>query len=125
MIMDKKIKLKAVGIVHHDLLEKFEEFLKDFNQKNEILVFCDFSEFDIPGGYIFRSIVDGNGNMLYVGEFILKKITQQFARPFDSIPHGWKTISLFQFNEGSIPEVIYQLPYAVDWYQSNNFLYFK
>ena len=45
-------------------------------------------------------------------------VTQQFAKPFDSIPHGWKTICLIHFPEG-VPEIIDDLPVVQGWYQSN------
>jgi len=123
--MEKKIELKVVGLVHHKLFQKLEDVLGNYNKKNAIPVFCDFAMFDIPSGYVFNLIVDKKGKIVYTGTFFLNKITQQFAKPFDSIPHGWKTICLFQFTEEDVPEVIYQLPYTEDWYQSDNFIYFK
>lgn len=46
-------------------------------------------------------------------------VTQQFAAPFDEIPHGWKTICLVEFSEG-IPAVITSLPTVNGWYENKN-----
>ncbi|MCK6472320.1 MAG: hypothetical protein L6R28_11290 [Planctomycetes bacterium] len=43
--------------------------------------------------------------------------TQQFGKPLDLIPDGWKTICIVHFMEG-IPELIKQLPVVDDWYQN-------
>jgi hypothetical protein len=44
-------------------------------------------------------------------------ITQQYAKPFDEVPHGWKTICLVKFEEG-IPDIITSLPVVNGWYEN-------
>ena len=63
--------------------------------------------------------------ILYNGEFRLEIISQQFLKPMEYIPQGWKTICLFHFIEGEVPPIIYKLSLIEEWYQSNDFLYFS
>lgn len=44
-------------------------------------------------------------------------VTQQYAKPFGEVPHGWKTICLMEFPEG-IPDVIASLPMVNGWYEN-------
>jgi hypothetical protein len=45
-------------------------------------------------------------------------VTQQFAKPFQEIPHGWKTVCMIQF-VGGIPETIRKLPEVDSWFQND------
>jgi hypothetical protein len=49
---------------------------------------------------------------------IIHAVTQQFAKPFDEIPHGWKTICLIDF-PGGPPRLIEQLRTADSWFETN------
>ncbi|MCC5475541.1 hypothetical protein [Streptomyces barringtoniae] len=42
-------------------------------------------------------------------------VTQQFGKPFDGIPRGWKTLALLRF-EPEVPALISDLPTASGWY---------
>jgi hypothetical protein len=45
---------------------------------------------------------------------VIQAVTQQFSRRFDSVPHGWKTITLFDFPRGC-PQSIARLPILDAW----------
>ncbi len=42
-------------------------------------------------------------------------VTQQFSKPFDRVPHGWKTICEIEFPDG-IPAMIRDLPELDGWH---------
>jgi hypothetical protein len=44
-------------------------------------------------------------------------VTQQFGKPFEGVPHGWKTICLLDFPEGE-PAVVADLPTVDAWGES-------
>lgn len=48
---------------------------------------------------------------------VIRAVTQQYAKPFGEVPHGWKTICLVEFPEG-IPDVIASLPTVNGWYEN-------
>ncbi len=48
---------------------------------------------------------------------VIRAVTQQYAKPFGEVPHGWKTICLVEFPEG-IPRVIASLPEVNGWYEN-------
>ena len=82
------------------------------------ILFAGFSYMDLPINSQF-DIVFPKGNP-QVGIRCPCKIvaaTQQFGKPLDEIPGGWKTICIAHFMEG-IPELIKQLPIVDDWYQN-------
>ena len=50
-------------------------------------------------------------------EAVITAVTQQWGKPFDDLPHGWKTISLVEFPRG-VPALIDALPIVDHWYES-------
>ena len=72
-------------------------------------IFVDH-EFD----YIFRTTNVSQGRE---ARSIIKSVTQQFMKPFDCIPEGWKTICLIEFPDG-IPDLIKELPIVENWFES-------
>src|SRR5690348_11575114 len=44
-------------------------------------------------------------------------VTQQFGKPFDGVPHGWKTVCLLDFPEGE-PATMAHLPTVDTWGES-------
>lgn len=84
------------------------------------ILFISFAYADIPIGRTFsiafptstpQSATRINCQILAV--------TQQYAKPFDEIPHGWKTICLLKFEDG-VPDVIASLPVVNGWYENRN-----
>lgn len=85
---------------------------------NTLLVFCDYAEDDVVVGHTFNRILNEEQTVLYNGSIILRRVSQQFCEPFDAVPHGWKTICLFEFKEGTIPAAMYYLNYVDTWFAS-------
>jgi len=42
-------------------------------------------------------------------------VSQQFGKPFDEIPHGWKTITMLRFSP-EVPKGVRDLPEVEDWW---------
>lgn len=49
---------------------------------------------------------------------IIRAVTQQWGKPFKTIPHGWKTICVVDFPQGP-PEILAHLPVLHTWSQSS------
>ena len=45
---------------------------------------------------------------------VIRAVTQQFGKPFDSVPQGWKTICLLDFPSG-VPDIIAGLGHVDAW----------
>lgn len=41
-------------------------------------------------------------------------VTQQFAKPWGELPHGWKTLCVLDF-PGGVPALVDQMPEKDDW----------
>jgi hypothetical protein len=65
-------------------------------------------EFAFPKGHAYESVAT-------VAQVVA--VTQQWGKPFDGIPHGWKTICFFEFPEG-VPEMVDALPVVEGWHGS-------
>src|SRR6476620_9901797 len=90
------------------------------NANNEVILFVDFSEFDIPLGHIFSTARDVVTGLNYNCEIVLKSVSQQFVKEFDAIPHGWKTICKFEIIDDAVFNIIRELPEIESWYDSTN-----
>jgi hypothetical protein len=85
----------------------------------EILL-VSFAYADIPVGRTFAIAFPKNAPQLVTrARCRILGVTQQFAAPFDEVPHGWKTICLVEFPEG-VPAVIASLPMVNGWYENQN-----
>jgi hypothetical protein len=47
-------------------------------------------------------------------ESVIVGVTQQFGKPFDHIPSGWRTLAVIEFPQG-IPEPVRELPIVKSW----------
>ncbi|WP_343522271.1 hypothetical protein [Pedobacter sp.] len=103
------------------LVRKVLEF--DVLSKLEVIVYCLYSEYEIPLGTVFNRIENMNNQILYEGEIKLTNVTQQYLKPFDGIPKGWKTICKFKFQE-EIPLAVIELT-EVSWDEAVSSLRFK
>lgn len=121
------MKLRVVGRLDDELIKKYEKVLECHNSKKklQIILFCDFSEFNIPIGHNFKTIENMKGETIFISDIILKKVSQQFILPFDFVPHGWETICKFQLLEKSIEKLLEQLPTIKDWSESSVFFILK
>jgi len=113
--MTQSLRLITQGIVSGAVIRELKNsFPKKENSSNTIVLFCAFSECDIPVGSVFTQIWFRQ-EVLYTGTVMLTKITQQFDRPVDAIPTGWRTVCSFTF-EGPVPDVLYKyLPVVQSW----------
>ncbi|SEM30932.1 hypothetical protein SAMN04488505_10416 [Chitinophaga rupis] len=89
--------------------------------EREVLLFCDFSEFDIPIGAVFTIVKDMEGDEHLIGEVTLKSVTQGFFLPFDMVPAGHKTLCAFDLGKEQ-PKIIQRLSAISDWYESKEYL---
>ena len=115
------IELKVVGRASDGILIQFSSIFNLPIAQSEIVLFCDFSDCDIPIGYTFKNVDDRENNRKVEGTITLKKVTQQFGRLFELIPEGWKTICLFSFSADLSP-LLLKLPVVSNWYDSKRYL---
>jgi hypothetical protein len=118
--------IKILGIASQSIIKDFAKVLNITNKQNEIVVFCDYSEYEIPLDTTFNIIKDPIHDLSIEDQnFTLKNVTQQYHKPFTSIPKGHKTICRFEFNSGRVPPIVLNLPIIRDWYGSRQFLIFS
>lgn len=123
---EEKIQLIIVGNLDKSLFSDYKETLGcECLTEGEILSFCDYSKYEIPVGYNFNAIKDWEGNVVFNGPIVLEKISQEFFKPYYSIPKGHKTICKFKFLGNEIPKDITSLPVIKDWYESTKYLIFQ
>jgi hypothetical protein len=79
---------------------EFSNLLSLNISQQEVLLFCDYSEYNIPIGQEFNILKDRFEKDVFRGRVILKGVTQQFKILFDEIPYGWQTLSKFEIVEG-------------------------
>lgn len=89
---------------------------------NSEVLFLSFAYADIPLGRRFCFLFpSGQPTLATHAECRILAVTQQFAKPFGEVPHGWKTICLVQFEAG-IPHCVSSLPEVDGWYENRNTL---
>jgi len=82
-------------------------------------LFATYAYADLPLGKRFDfAFPSGDPHAAEPTTAIVQAVTQQFGKPFDSIPHGWKTICLIDFGN-SLPRAIENLPTLDSWGQSS------
>lgn len=119
---ENKIKLGIRGKLKRDLALNLSS-LKNYLDDKYILLFADYSNFDIPLFQEFHSI-SFNDKRIIIFNTTLIFVTQQYNKPFDFIPSGWKTIIVLSYL-GALPEEIMQLPEIDEWYDSHVALYLE
>ena len=111
------------GRVNKAILPQNEQRLIPFlqHQINEMLLFASYSSFDIQKGQKFQVIFDRYypSGAVEFSDCTLKRVTQQMFAEWDQIPKGWKTLSLFEF-ENEIPKMIEKLPEIDSWSKGDN-----
>jgi len=113
------IELKVVGKLSKKLFDKFNDSLITKGLEfNELILFCDYSDFDIPIGHCFQSVREPDKQSPFYCNIILKKISEEFGISLELIPKGYKTICKFKFIDKNIPEIIKNIPEIIDWYES-------
>lgn len=119
------IRLRIVGILKPKL---YPRYLKIFNNthlaNNELILFCGYSDFDVPIGHNFTQIKDREGSS-YPGTIEFKYATNDFLLPYETITKGFKTICKFQFSDETQLSIVKKLPFISDWYESDEYLFFE
>lgn len=83
-----------------------------------VVSFITFAYADLPLGKSFTHVFRPSNKMEHeVTNCSILAVTQQFAKPLDEIPHGWKTITAIDFSEG-IPTILRDLPVVDAWYEN-------
>ncbi len=81
-------------------------------------LFVSYAYADLPLGKRFDVVFPhGHPERAEATVTTMVAVTQQFAKPFDAVPHGWKTICLMDFPEGE-PAVMAGLPTVDAWGES-------
>lgn len=119
------MELKIIGKPTSEVIESYQNVLR-YNRSNtsEVILFCDYSEFDIPVDQTFNYIENTQGKKVYSDPFTLVNISQEFGLPFDIIPRGYKTICKFSFI-GKIPPAIKEIPTIKTWHEASVCLVLK
>lgn len=116
---------ERIQVLGHLNKQKYMKELREIGWEkigvNEAILFCHFSDFDIPLGRNFRVLIGKDGQKLAVNA-ILEGVTQQLWVLSDEIPHGWKTICRFSFL-GGVPGEIESLPTIGGWYESKTYVW--
>lgn len=86
---------------------------------NTVMLFVSFSFADIPLGTTFNAAFPRNkpDEAVHCTSRIVA-VTQQWGKPFDQIPHGWKTVCAVEFPAG-IPPLVLALPTIESWYEND------
>lgn len=115
--------LMIEGIISPRLEAILKSTLGMVAMADERVCFLTFAYDDIPLGFQYEVIYSRNNpSRAQKAKSIVKLVTQQFSKPFDGIPRGWKTITLLSFPEG-LPSLIKDLPVVDDWYESERDVY--
>jgi len=122
--MMKRIKLNVRGIMQEKLTETYANVLKYDQNKNEAILFCDYSDFDIPVEFNFSQVNVIKSQISIRTIMKLRAVTQEHGQPFDMIPMGHKTICNFVFLKKDLETLMKLLPIVSDWYDSENILEF-
>ena len=100
--------------------EKVRKTLNFPTLESQLLLFVDYSNFNIPRGSAFN-FYKINENDLWVNcEIVLEYITQEWGKEYLNIPKGHKTICNFSGID-TIP-CLQLLPEADAWKLSDNYL---
>lgn len=106
------------GFVSAKAMAQVSAGLPATKPENAEAFFVQFAYADLPIGKEFQVAFLKSKPEAFVN--CLSKITavtQQFGKPFNEVPHGWKTICYIQFPTKS-PELLKQLPTVDAWYQN-------
>lgn len=115
--------IKIIGRLSRGIpLDDYSKILSLDASKQEVILFCDFSEFDIPINQEFTTIRDTQERIIFIGKVILKKVSQQFTKEFEMIPRGWQTICKFEIVCGDFINLVKIIPLLNNGNNTNDFL---
>lgn len=110
------------GKISAGSLELIKSGLPAEKPYNTEILFIGYAFADVPVGKSFSVIFPKNnpGDGIYY-ESKIAAVTQQFGKPTEVIPRGWKTICLVEFPQG-IPEIIKNLPVVDTWFETGDYV---
>jgi len=91
---------------------------------NELVAFCDRAVSEIPKGFLFKRIRSRKLGAIEC-KIELSAISQQFQKPWDSVPNNWPSVCKFVFLDGDLPGILNELPIVDDWDCKEDFLVFE
>ncbi len=112
----EKLRLRICGQASANVIKSF--FKNESVGRNEVILFCDYSGFDIPIGYVFKEVLDLKTHTKTPCKIKLSSVTQGIGVQFPSIPKGYKTLCVFKFLNPDKPRFVLNLPKIDSWYDS-------
>ncbi len=86
----------------------------------ERVCFVSFAYADLPLPKVFDTVfLRSDPRRACQTTCCIEAVTQQFAKPFDEVPHGWKTVCLLVFPDG-VPALVDELPEVGGWYEGRD-----
>lgn len=114
----KDRRLIVEGVASKNVLERARVGLPAAWPRTARCLLLSYSYADLPLGKTFQFVFrDRHPTEFEETLALLQAVTQQFGEPFDSIPHGWKTICVVDFPQG-VPRLIERLPVVEAWGES-------
>jgi len=117
------MELKIVGRLTESLINSYKNMLDYTSNDNitDIIVFCDYSKFEIKRNHVFENIWINKTENVIKCSLVLKSISQEYMLPLESIPIGWKTICRFNVLDKEQIKLFQALPEINEWSESNSF----
>jgi hypothetical protein len=110
------------GQVAPHLLPLILKGLPQHRTPKSAILFVGYAFADLEIGYRFDVIFPRKNPEAGIHcQSKIVAVTQQFSKPFDRVPHGWKTICEIEFPEG-IPTVIQNLPELIGWHLNDEWV---
>jgi len=110
--------LVVEGVASSKTLERVRAGLPAVLPLTARCLLLSYSYADLPLGKTFQCVFPGREPTKFEGTLaVIHAVTQQFGEPFDSIPHGWKTVCVVDFPRG-VPWLIERLPIVGAWGES-------
>ncbi|MDF2188606.1 hypothetical protein [Paraflavitalea sp. CAU 1676] len=106
-----------IGLEAHEAIRNVPGF--EQVSFNEMIVYCDYSDYEIPVGYVFRKVISSTGQVIPC-TVQLVAVTQQFAKPMDGIPRGWKSICKLSIQHSTVPALLANIPVSEDWHNQTD-----
>ncbi|HEX8250985.1 MAG TPA: hypothetical protein VF599_22615 [Pyrinomonadaceae bacterium] len=110
------------GKISPNSLELVKSGLPPDKPNNAEVLFIGYAFADVPAGKSFSVIfpkTNPGGGIYHESKIVA--VTQQFGKPTEVIPRGWKTICLVEFPQG-IPEIIKNLPVVDTWFENSDYV---
>jgi hypothetical protein len=108
--------LMIEGHLSERALDVVRKGLPQARPENSAIMFFSFAFADIPIGRRFKVIFPKDHPELAVPtDCEILAVTPQYAKPFDCIPHGLKSVCLVRFLTG-IPEIVRAQPAVDGWF---------